>query len=78
MSHPSGGLGRSALDWLHQAQEEGQMSAVWIGALVLIGFVLWGATLFRRGRIVDREERHETRRERRRLHHKIKSSAPHQ
>ena len=57
--------------------EEGQMSGFWLGAIVLAGFVIWGATLFWRGRIVDREERHETRAEKRRLHHKIKSSAPH-
>jgi hypothetical protein len=45
-----------------------------LGLVVLLGFVVWGAVLFWRGRIVDRlaehEERHETRRERRRLHHK--------
>ncbi|WP_423067888.1 hypothetical protein [Devosia sp. CN2-171] len=54
------------------------MSGFWLGAIVLVGFALWGATLFWRGRIVDREDRHETRAEKRRLHHKIKSSAPHQ
>ncbi|MDC9824670.1 hypothetical protein PRN20_13090 [Devosia sp. ZB163] len=43
---------------------------VWFGVIVLLGFALWGASLFWRGRIIDREERHETRGERRRLHHK--------
>ncbi len=41
-----------------------------LALVVALGFVAWGAVLFWRGRIVDREERHETRRERRRLHHK--------
>ena len=45
-----------------------------LGLVVLLGFVAWGAVLFWRGRIVDRvaehELRHETRQERRRLHHK--------
>lgn len=52
-------------------------AGVYLGAIVLIGFALWGATLFWHGRIKDREERHETRGDRRRLQHKIKSSAPH-
>ncbi len=46
------------------------MSGVLLGALVLVGFAAWGAILFRRGRIADRAERHETRAERRRLHHR--------
>ena len=45
-----------------------------LGLVVLLGFVAWGAILFWRGRIVDRvaqhDGRHETRAERRRLHHK--------
>jgi len=46
-------------------------AGVYLGAIVLIGFALWGATLFWRGRIADRgPPRHETRVERRRLHHK--------
>ncbi|WP_156384543.1 hypothetical protein [Devosia sp. Root413D1] len=45
-----------------------------LALVVLLGFVAWGAVLFWRGRVVDRkalhEERHETRAERRRIHHK--------
>jgi hypothetical protein len=45
-----------------------------LALVVLLGFVAWGAVLFWRGRVVDQkavhEARHETRAERRRLHHK--------
>lgn len=45
-----------------------------LALVVLLGFVAWGAVLFWRGRVVDQkavhETRHETRAERRRLHHK--------
>ena len=43
---------------------------VWLGLIVIAGFAIWGGVLFWRGRIVDKEARHETRAERRRLHHK--------
>lgn len=43
---------------------------VYLGAIFLIGFALWGASLFWHGRVNDRVPRHETRGERRRLHHK--------
>ena len=46
------------------------MSGFWLGVVVLIGFAVWGATLFWRGRRELPPERHETRAERRRLHHK--------
>ncbi len=46
------------------------VSGVWLGLLVLLGFVAWGAVLFWRGRVEEPPERHETRRERRRLQHK--------
>ena len=45
-------------------------SGVWLGLIVIAGFVVWGAILFWRGRVEEAPERHETRRERRRLHHK--------
>jgi len=45
-----------------------------LAVVVLLGFVAWGAVLFWRGRVVDQkavhDDRHETRAERRRLHHK--------
>lgn len=45
-----------------------------LALVVLLGFVAWGGVLFWRGRVVDQkavhEARHETRAERRRLHHK--------
>ena len=45
-----------------------------LAVVVLLGFAAWGAVLFWRGRVVDRaaehQTRHETRAERRRLHHK--------
>lgn len=46
------------------------LGGVILALVVLLGFAAWGAVLFWRGRIVDSEPRHETRRERRRLHHK--------
>ena len=53
------------------------MSGFWLGAVVLAGFAVWGATLFWRGRVIDQkavhDDRHETRAERRRLQHKMKS-----
>jgi hypothetical protein len=52
--------------------EEARMhTGVWLGLIVIVGFVAWGAVLFWRGRAEeDKPERHETRRERRRLQHK--------
>ena len=45
-----------------------------LALVVLLGFAAWGGVLFWRGRVVDQkaahEARHETRAERRRLHHK--------
>jgi len=46
----------------------------WVCAAALIGFAVWGALLFWRGRAEEAPARHETRRERRKLQHKIKSS----
>jgi hypothetical protein len=45
-------------------------SGVWLGLIVIAGFAVWGAVLFRRGRVEEAPERHETRRERRRQHNK--------
>ncbi len=45
-------------------------AGIYLGLVVIAGFALWGATLFWRGRVIDKEPRHETRGERRRLHHK--------
>ncbi len=42
-----------------------------IALVVLLGFLAWGALLFWGGeRVAKQPPRHETRRERRRLHHK--------